>query len=243
MVYKNPPLVEALCVIHFTEPYPWDLTLFGLFYERLKKDFPYKESYALMGVEQKPTDKGLEQRIESGTHLVKFFSQNRERIVQVAPRTLAISRLSNYSWEDFKKDILEISKIYTELTNYTNIKALNLAYINLIKFDSAKTHPSKYIKLYPSHITGREDFSLLLRAEIPYDKGGKLILTLNRPMEIDKNLLVFELAYSMELPEGMSFEDMEGMLDAFHYEIKRAFEESITDDARAVFGGVEHDRL
>ena len=40
--YKNPPIVEALCEFEFISSQPWDLTIPGLIYEKVKDEFPDK---------------------------------------------------------------------------------------------------------------------------------------------------------------------------------------------------------
>lgn len=41
--YRNPPLIEALCEFQFVPTQPWDLTIPGFFYEKVKNDFPAKQ--------------------------------------------------------------------------------------------------------------------------------------------------------------------------------------------------------
>ena len=43
MKYKNPSIVEALCEFTFAPETPWDSTIFGRLYERLKENFPQRE--------------------------------------------------------------------------------------------------------------------------------------------------------------------------------------------------------
>ena len=58
--YKNPPIVEALCEFEFISSQPWDLTIPGLIYEKVKDEFPDKRQQIGIGVQFKPTEKGLE---------------------------------------------------------------------------------------------------------------------------------------------------------------------------------------
>ena len=45
--YNNPPIVEALCEFQFDEDVPWDLTLIGLIYDKLKDYFPKRQQLQL----------------------------------------------------------------------------------------------------------------------------------------------------------------------------------------------------
>jgi len=44
--YKNPPIVEALCEFQFVPGQPWDITIAGMLYERIKDEFPIKQQHA-----------------------------------------------------------------------------------------------------------------------------------------------------------------------------------------------------
>ncbi len=48
--YKNPPVVEALCEFFFSGS-KWDSTIPGMFFDKIKQDYPIKKELDQIGVE------------------------------------------------------------------------------------------------------------------------------------------------------------------------------------------------
>ena len=59
--YRNPPLIEAVIEFRIMPDSPWDLTIHGLIYEKIKKTFPHKEQRLIQEVDINQGPKGIEQ--------------------------------------------------------------------------------------------------------------------------------------------------------------------------------------
>ena|SRR5215207_7513665 len=67
-IYKDPPIIEALCEFQFVPSQPWDLTIPGLFYREVKSEFPKRRQFNPFQVSFQAEGQGqLVQNIASGT--------------------------------------------------------------------------------------------------------------------------------------------------------------------------------
>ncbi len=242
--YKNPPLVEALCEFRFISDEPWDLTLPGLIYEKVKKEFPHRQQQLGIDVQFRPTEKGLEHKIEPAPPRIQFLNEDKNALIQIAPDLLVVNQLKPYpNWERFKKKILEIFRIYKEIARPRSFRNIGLRYINIIEINEQKIELKEYFRFYP-YIPNDlpEDFdSFLVRAEFPFESAKeRLILTLTRviPKNPDVISILLDLYYAAVAPEYIPFDKVEEWLEKAHERIENAFESSITDKTRELFGEV-----
>jgi len=49
--YANPSIVEAVCEFRLSPDTPWDLTVPGLVYEKVRSEFPHREQRLFQEVE------------------------------------------------------------------------------------------------------------------------------------------------------------------------------------------------
>ena len=97
--YKSPPLVEAVCEFRLTPDTPWDLTIPGLFYERVKGTFAQREQRMVQKVELTQGPQGLQQQIHTSERIV-LFTEDKKMLVQLGPRLLVVNVLKPYpTWQ------------------------------------------------------------------------------------------------------------------------------------------------
>lgn len=126
---KNPPVVEALCEFQFASDQRWDMTIPGLMYERLKGGFPDKQEEISISFQLRPTEKGVERKIEIEPipPKIQFFKKDKTALVQIAPDLLVVNCLKPYpSWERFKALIAKNLEIYREIANPIKVSYENL---------------------------------------------------------------------------------------------------------------------
>jgi len=238
---KNPPLAEALCEFQFIPNVPWDLTIPGLIYERIKDRFPGKKQQACIGIQLRPTQKGVEHKIEPAPPRVQFFNQEETALVQLAPDLLVVNQLKLYpGWSKFKSLIIDTFQVYREIANPKGIKRIGLRYINIFEFTSKDLRLDEYFNYYPSipETMPKTLSSFLVRSEFPYSDGKEvLILQLASiiPSSPDLSSLVLDLDYAMITPEYISLDNIEEWVEKAHDEIERTFETVINDKARDLF--------
>ncbi len=239
--YKNPPVVEALCEFQFITTQPWDMTIPGLMYEKIRKDFPDKKQELGVGIQFHPTEKGVEQKIEPAPSKVKFLKKDKTALIQIAPYLLVVNQLKPYPiWEEFKKIILDNFHAYKEVANPKAFKRIGLRYINVFEFDEPKIELMDYFKYYPfiPKKLPQTHESFLTRVEFPYENNNeRLILTLATAVPTKPNSisLVLDIDYAMIKPEYISFKKIEEWLDKAHERVEIAFEASITEQTRSLF--------
>jgi len=239
--YKNPPVVEALCEFQFVPGQPWDLTLPGLIYEKIKDEFPDKKQQIGIGVQFRPTEKGVEHKVEPAPPRIQFHKKDKTALIQVAPDLLVINQLKPYpSWNKFKPVIVKGFQIYTEVANPKGLRRIGLRYINIIEFDKTPLELKDYFYYYPfipDTLPQLHD-SFLTRIEFPHEKGKeRLIITLASliPKKPEIVSILLDLDYVMTTPEYISLNEVPEWLGKAHKRVEEAFEACITDKTREIF--------
>ena len=134
--YRNPPIVEKVCQFVLTPDTPWDITVPGQIYDRVKNEFKTKEKgvfqWLKIGRPPQAPPQGAPgfETIEA----VRFVSDDRKKLIQVAPRNLAINCLKPCpSWEEFKPMIENACDILTDTTQIQRFQTIKLIYVNRIE--------------------------------------------------------------------------------------------------------------
>lgn len=240
--YEKSPIVEALCEFQFIPTQPWDLTIPGLIYGRINKDFPQKQQQVGIGIQFKPTEKGIEHKIESAPPRMQFFNQDKTMLVQVGPDLLTVNHLRPYStWATFKPIILEHLDIYKNIAKPKGFRKIGLRYINKINIKTASIKLEDYFKFYPNGPTEipQTHTNFLSRIEIPYeDDRDHMLVTIGStaPEEAGVLSIVLDLDYILSKPERIALDGAEEWLDRAHASIETVFENCIKDKTRILFG-------
>ncbi len=240
--YKKSPIVEALCEFHFiSDDESWDLTLPGLIYEKIKDKFPKKREKRVIDVQLRPTEKGLEHKIEPAPPRMQFYNEDETALIQIAPNLLVINHLKPYpTWEEFKKMILENFEIYKNVANPKGLNKIGLKYVNVIEFNTQEIELKDYFRFYPfiPDNLPKVHGSFLTRVEFPYEDGKeKLVLTLSTivPKKPDMISILLDIDYKIIIPETITFKEIPRWLEKSHERIENAFESSITEKTKEIF--------
>ena len=150
--YRNPPIIEVVSEFQFSADSPWDLTIPGLVYERIKDTFPRKSQEVLLTV-QFPfgisTSPGLMPQVQPEGRM-RFTHPAERAFVQLGKHLLAVNHLQPYpSWEQFLPLIEQSLMAYQTVATPTGIHRIGLRYINRISIASKALQPSDYFTLYP----------------------------------------------------------------------------------------------
>lgn len=247
--YSNPPVVEALCEFQFVPSQPWDITVPGLLYEKIKEEFPEKKQVMGFGVGIQLKEAGMagmaEQKVELAPPRIQFLRPDKSALVQVGLDLLIINHLKPYpTWEAFKPPIFSNLKIYQAIAKPKGFKRIGLRYINKIEFDKGPIELSDYFSYSPSIPAAlpQTHEAFIVRVEIPYEDGrDRLLLTLASiiPEKPDVLTLVLDLDYIMTIPERVSLEQVSDWIENAHSRVENAFEACITDKCRNLFGEVK----
>lgn len=231
------PIIEALCEFHFEPAQSWDITIPGIFYERIKDKFPIKEQRVGLGVTISP-EKGVVQQKVDLQHRIRFWSNDRSSVIQVGPNLLAINQLRPYrNWEAYKPIILDNLGIYIEIVKPKAFKRIVLRYINHIILKNHEITLNEYFNfcpLIPPELPQTVG-SFNVKVEFPIDKFPE-ILSLNfmsapiidsRPVEGAEFRL--ELNYILRQGELLSFEEADGWIEKGKRILNNAFKACITE--------------
>jgi uncharacterized protein (TIGR04255 family) len=243
--YKNPPVVEALCEFQFIPSQPWDLTIPGLIYEKAREKFPDRQQQIGIGVQFRPTEKGIERKVEPAPPRIQFYRKDKTALIQVAPDRLAVNQLKPYpTWAKFKPMVLETLQMYREVANPKGFKRIGLRYINKINIKAESVELSEYVDFYPyiPKELPQLHTSFISRVEIPYlnDRDRMLVTIGSAPPESPNTTsIVLDIDHIMAIPEAIPMEAAEEWIEQAHSAIERAFESCIKDKSRILFEEVK----
>jgi uncharacterized protein (TIGR04255 family) len=228
--YKSPPLLEAVCEFKFQPPSSWNPAVSDLIYEKVKTQFPQRETMnGLSGEELAPSAK------------TKFRRADGSALLQVSPKLLAINQLRPYpTWPQFKKMILDAYTIYRELAQPTGITRLGLRYINQIEIPGTKIEIGRFLRGCPEGY-----HKLFLSTEFPFEaERENLAMILAHVPHNEGDFLRFylDLDYGAFPNTAMAPKAITQILERAHDRIEQIFEASLTDEMRRLFGEIKKAR-
>lgn len=243
--YKNPPIVEALCEIYFRGS-KWDQTIPGLFYEKIKAEFPNKSELKGVNVHLQVKDGAPRTLATEAPLRQRFSAQNNSKMVQVGENLLVINQLQPYpnSFEDWKPKIFEMLTLYRDLVSPESIEKIGVRFINKIKIPETNYPMEKYFQIYPKISTDLAAFhgDFLMRLKIPPpNQRHELLLTFSTtPKDEDgRDALLLDI-YDVVNPASKDvFSEVKKVVDEAHSNVEHAFEKSISDEARNLFQEVK----
>jgi uncharacterized protein (TIGR04255 family) len=239
--YKNPPVVEALCEILFVDS-KWDSALPGQFYDKIKADYPKKKELQQVGVEVSISKDIPASRVRCGDTRLQFFKEDGSQLIQIEKNLLVVNQLRPYpKFEEWKPVVDRMLANYLEIAKPKGIKQIGTRYIDKIVIPVPSFKMEDYFCLYP-HLP--ESLNLvhgrfLMRLEIPAKhKGHNLIITFGTSMADSPGtsaelLDIYDIYASAEFLSGG---DIDKFIEEAHENIITAFENSITEKTRELFG-------
>jgi uncharacterized protein (TIGR04255 family) len=244
--YERPPLVEALCEIHFTGS-SWDATIPGLFYERVRGEYPKKLQLEMGGIEVQILPGQTQTRQFTPEPRVRFSREDESRLVQVARDLLVVNQLRPYThFEDWRAVVHATLRLYRELAAPVGIARLAVRYINLIPVSSASIRMKDFFRIYatiPEELGGDHGPFLLHLVMLPVCRNHQLTITLgtNPAASAEAPSILLDLYDVVSLAGRDAFTELQRLLDEAHANIVHTFENTITDAARTLFGETAHD--
>ena len=232
----DPPLVEALCEIRFAEDSEWDWTLPGLFYERVRGDFPDREEVTDVSVQVTgPPGKRPGFAMRSDRARLQFRRADGSAMLQIGPRLLTVNQLAPYpTWPVFRKLILDTVDQYLDAGGKLTLARIGLRYINEIPLDDAGAI-AKALRVVPTR-TGaldRELASFYQRTELTHDEPpGVLIHQAGlRRGDDGRHAAMLDLDFGSTAVDGVVDTDgLTAWLDLAHDRIWESFDASIVPD-------------
>lgn len=235
--YDRPPVVEALVEVYFAGS-QWNMTIPGRFYERVKDRFPNVSAQVQFDIPIAPTG-GPTGPI--ARERAQLRSPDGSRLVQVGRDILVVNRLRPYSeFAEWRPDFVEMLALYRELAQPSSFARVGVRYLNKIVLPGQGVELSKYFRLYPEvpEGLGSPHGAFLLRVETtpPAHPNHELVATFGTSETEDGEPALLLDLYDTATTPGGGLDRVVDLVDEGHVNVAAAFEHSIADEARRLFG-------
>jgi uncharacterized protein (TIGR04255 family) len=240
--YVNPPVVEAVCQFRFTSASPWDLTIPGMFYEKIRVDYPIKEQRIIHElIAADPNQKEPVQNLI--THeLAVFLNPQRTAFIQLGQNILSIHTLQPYpGWSSFLPQIQLAHTHFLQFFEPSGIQRIGLRYINRITLPAEKIQLNQYFNLLihtPTNLPSTfNDFLIAIIIPVPPDDRCRIQMQSALPDQPKTRSSLLDLDYFLYKPGQVQCEDALSWVENAHQKVETFFEDCITDKLRTTFGG------
>lgn len=248
-IYKDPPLIEALCEFQFVPDQPWDWTIPGLFYREVDSEFPIRRQSNPFQVEVSAgTEISFAPNVISNAERMQFVRQDGGALIQIGPNTLAVNHLKPYSsWENFKQMIGRALNVYRKVASPQAISRIGLRYINRLEFPGLQSVDIESFLLaapaVPS-VVPQVFSSWMQRVEIPFEEANGLLALQSSSLreEGQQNVaFLLDLDFISLRAELVTLDSAMNWVERAHDEVEKTFEACITDEARQLLGEAGRD--
>lgn len=238
--YNKPPIVEVVCEFRFIPAEPWDLTIPGLVYDRLRSHFPHKQAFKFLESEAVVEEHEVRQEFRMADR-VRFLREDEKAFVQIAPDLLSIHHLDPYpAWEGFVPIVRDAFEHYNEIARPKGLRRIGLRYINRIIIPALPAKLEDYLNFRPFIGPGlpQNITDFILGIQSSYAEGRDILRLQLRPAEPgirSQTDVLVDLDYFLAQTEAVPLEKAFDWIDTAHFHIQEAFEASITDRLRELF--------
>jgi len=239
--YRRPPVVEALCEMHFRDS-DCDDTLIGQFYERVKNEFPKKRPQEIQKAEFRFSSSGeMAAGVRRLPPRMQFVTSADDRMIQLGPELLVVNQLRPYaSFEEWEKTLYAALDTYRDLAHPKTIGRVCVRYIDRVIIPSPGVRMEEYFALYPQvpEAMGTSHGAFMLRVEFPERRPGhRLLVTFGSALPERPDTMAFLLDYYDVCEPGCAAtrDAVQPIVRTAHENIIEAFEASITDKLRLLF--------
>lgn len=237
--YRNPPIIEAICEFRLTQDTDWDLTVPGLFYERVKEFFPDREQRVVQEVELTQEPQGFQQRIRASERIL-LFAQDRKTLIQLGPRLLVINVLKPYqTWQAFKFNIEKAWSSLRDVVEVSGVERIGLRYINRIEFPNKNVELEDYFEFFPfiGKRLPQQIASFIVGVEFSYNaERDRCRVQLAQAVgDETKSAVILDIDYFLTHPRAVEVSEVMKWIEEAHCRVEEIFEGCITDKLRAMF--------
>lgn len=237
--YRNDPIVEAVCEFRLTQDTPWDLTIPGLFYEKVKHEFPHREQRVVQEIDFVQEPQGFQQRVRT-TERVLLFTENQKVLIQLGPRLLVVNALKPYpTWQGFKPRIEMAWNHLRDVVEVRDLERIGLRYINRVELPAQAVELEEYFEFYPfiGKRLPQHMVSFIARVEFPYaDDRDQCRVQLTPALGGgEKSVVILDIDYFLAHPRAVAVSDALQWVEEAHSKVEEVFEGCITDRLRKEF--------
>lgn len=245
--FRHSPLQEAVVEMIFEGSQPWDWTVPGLMYDRIKGSYPKKQQLNVLQLEIQPSEGKIQQALKGGVARLQFLKDDGTASVQVGENLLAVTHARPYpGWERFRAMILENFQTYRSVAQPIGLKRIGVRYVNRIEIPGGPIQLSDYFTSPPTPPRPISDNirSFLQQILVSYEDPIMLQrLTLGSvdspsgPSAVPT--FVLDIDVYGESPAVPSLEALEAWMTAAHQRMEAGFFGSLTERTRIQILGEE----
>ncbi len=245
-IYENPPVVEAICEFRFEPGQPWDITVPGLVYAKLKDEFP-KRREPSFPAEWLPGPAEVKQTLASQLARIQFLREDEQALVQVADNFLSINHLRPYpTWQVFRQMVSRALAVYREIVLPQGFRRMGLRYINRIAVPEERVEIESFLVAVP-RIPARlpQVFTAWAqRVEVPFEGANGVLALQTGSVQGEEAAQAFllDLDFATLKPQEVALDQAMVWVEQAHGIVENAFEECLTDKARELFKEEKRDR-
>lgn len=243
-VYHNPPLREAICEFRFPLEHPWDLTVAGMLYARIREDYPRREQRRVREVEVMLAPEGLREELLI-TERAQFSTADGGCSIQVGPRVMTVNCLPPYaSWDEFRAWIEDAFGNLQSVIEVEGVRTMALRYVNTIEVPEPGLQPEDLFAFYPvvPFSGGDAGFAVdgfIVGCEGSFEGGRdacRVELTDAVPETPEASAFLLNIDYFLAREGSIETADALAWIEAAHARVEEVFEACITDRLREHFG-------
>jgi uncharacterized protein (TIGR04255 family) len=235
--YPNPPIAEAVCEFRFAPGQAWNLTVPGLFYEKIRDLYTGEPRHQNLIVTELKSG-----HIPQGATKLLFPSADATKLVGVGPDTLSIHSLRPYEgWNEFSHRIDQAFQFYLQVAKPIGVTRIGIRYINQIAISVDEVvELNEYFTVYPQLPDGvpSKISGFVMRTESIYeDIPIKLVITLS-----DTGAPSGQVVFILDLEVSQTWIEKALFLEEVFYNLhelksreQQVFESLITDRTRELF--------
>lgn len=238
--YSHPPIVEAICAFRFIPSQPWDATVLGLVYDRLKEDFPVKAQAPgpLLNVT-------IGTSPPASTERMQFRRADNSALVQLGPDNLTVNHLTPYcGWPHFRTMVEAVLEAYKAVAAPQGLSAISLRYINRLSIPGEAEGGidiRQYILTHPIVPDSVPQIFLewAQRVVIPFEEAQQLLIVQAGTTRVEDEsslVIMLDLEARQEEEKTLSLAESNAWLETAHSNVESAFEACIGPKARLLFG-------
>lgn len=231
--YNNPPIKEVICEFKFDQT-SWDPTIPGIMYERLRRDFPNRESRKEIETEFQINEQNINPNIRLSERAI-FTNGEGNIMVQVGKNHLVLNHIQPYTkWDEFISSIETVYKLFLEVAEPNSIERAEQRYINEFKFSEDKIKLEDYFDFYPHFELDLEMSSFITGIQTRHQDD---IQKIQLSSAVGPSILL-DIQYFTGIPKSINFDQALDWLNNAHNKNIVAFEGCIKQNLRNRFGEV-----
>lgn len=243
-LYRNPPVVEALCEVYFASS-KWEDSIPNLFYEEIKDRFPNQEEQLLHRVDLTVDvpNETISSGMQVGPSRKLFSTAERDQLIQITENLFVFNQLTPYlsfhSWESIFHDAFDT---FAKLVSPHTVDRIGVRYLNHVRIPESRFQMSDYFTIFPIIPLGSGNVhgDFLINCVIPQsDEGHFLTYSFSKivpePPDEVSQVFLLDLYDQASLGRKLSESEFKSHVRVAHGNVVQAFEGSITDRLRNLF--------